>query len=561
MTQPVVIHVGPEGPLEYAVVRMFRESGHQALLHQKGALAEDVFHAMARNRPPLRRWPDARFFAGLYRHAPIWRPPLEAWRCLRFLRDSLPHAHFLMIEPDPRWSLWRAGRGDALACWRRRTGLPDATLPGLWDEQLEEHRARLEDLFGDDPRLIRLDPTAEGPAEFAQRLGAILPMGPPPFAEWPAPSRPAIGAARLMARPEPPVAPPGWAEDVARFCLGDLRRGQGGNAGLSRHACDWDGQGFATPEGRGRRLAVAQGPDGAVAVPEPDRHFKLLRAEGVVNDILALDRRDPVRIDMEDSRWFGSPQGDALDRPVICHNRRVGAVNAVLWPLPDQHAIGLPGFDPETPPDDIPWDAKEDRLVWRGMISGSEMTEGVKPGAAAHVLLSQLADPALRDEAWERLRNTNRLSFVTRFIDDPDFDIGVVLAWGFRQFASDPLIAPFLRPRMDLHDFRRFRYQLCMTGYDHGSNFIQALDGNGVLLAEDDGWEVFYSGRFRPWRHFIPVARNMTDIRQKLDWARANPDRCREMSRAARTELRSLRDPEARQQIMRLILDGIARAR
>ena len=124
------------------------------------------------------------------------------------------------------------------------------------------------------------------------------------------------------------------------------------------------------------------------------RPFKLIRAEGVINDILALDRRDPVWIDMEDSRWFGSPQGAPLDRPVLCHNRRAGAVNAVLWPLPDQHAIGLPGFDPAAPDDDIPWEDKQDRLVWRGMISGSEMRDGVKPGPASHVWLQRLAQAA-----------------------------------------------------------------------------------------------------------------------------------------------------------------------
>ncbi|MBU2956912.1 glycosyl transferase family 90 [Paracoccus sp. 1_MG-2023] len=560
MSDPVVIHIGPEGPIGYAILRMFRASGHPALLHRDGELAESICHAKARDDLPLTEWPDTRFFTGLYRHAPIWRPPLEAWREVEFLRRKLPHAHFVLPEPDPRWSLWRIGRPDARACWRHHTGLPDAALPGLWDEQIETHLANLSQMFGDDPRLIRFDPRITGPADLAARLNDILPMAAPPFDTWPPAPGPKVDAAALMRHPEPPVAASDWARDVAAFCLRGIDNGaDGGLAGLSRHACHWDGGSIvATPEGGARRIAVA--PDEGLAVARTGRHFKLLRAEGVVNDILRLDRRDPVWIDMEDSRWFGSPQGDPLDRPVLCHNRRAGAVNAVLWPLPDQHAIGLPGFDPDAPPDDIPFEQKEDRLVWRGMISGSEMTGGVRPGAAAHVLLSQLADPALRDEAWSRLRNTNRLAFIRRFIDDPDFDIGVVLAWGFREFARDPLLRPFLRPRMDRTDFRRFRYQLCMTGYDHGSNFIQAVDGNSVLLAEDDGWEVFYSGRFRAWEHFIPVARHLTDIRAKLDWARAHPAECRAMSQAARAEARNLRDPEARRDLMRLILDGIAAA-
>ncbi|MDN5568800.1 MAG: hypothetical protein L0G27_08675, partial [Paracoccus sp. (in: a-proteobacteria)] len=295
------------------------------------------------------------------------------------------------------------------------------------------------------------------------------------------------------------------------------------------------------------------------------RHFKVVRAEGVINDILRLGRRDPVWIDMEDSRWMGSPQGEALDRPVLCHNRRADAVNPVLWPLPDQHAIGLPGFDPSSAPDPVPFDAKKDQIVWRGMISGNEMREGIRPGPASHVWLAQLLqagdDAVARDAAWDGLHRTSRLDFVRRFIDHPDFDIGVVMAWAYRHFAHDPLLAPYCGPRRGRAFFQSFRYQLCLTGYDHGSNFVSALDSRSVLFAEDDGWQVFYSGRFKPWEHFIPIARYGTDILDKLDWARANPTKCKAMSRAARTEAAYLRDPKARRLLMTHILDGLASPR
>ena len=108
--------------------------------------------------------------------------------------------------------------------------------------------------------------------------------------------------------------------------------------------------------------------------------------------------------------------------------------------------------------------------------------------------------------------------------------------------------------------FRRFRYQLCLTGYDHGSNFIGAIDGRSVLLAEEDGWEVFYSGRFQPWKHYIPLERFCGDIAEKLAWARENPGECKAMAAAARAEAALLRRPAARRAIMARILDGLAAA-
>ena len=257
-------------------------------------------------------------------------------------------------------------------------------------------------------------------------------------------------------------------------------------------------------------------------------------------------------------------QGGALAAPVLCHNRRAGARNAVLWPLPDQHSIGLPGFDPDAAPDPIPWEDKLDQVVWRGMISGSEMTGGIRPRAASHAILRDLAagsdDPERRQAAWDRLCNTNRLAFVRQWWGHPDFDLGVVMAWRFRDFARDPLIAPYCTPRQDRAFFHRFRYQLCLSGYDHGSNFMGAIDAQSVLLAEDDGWEVFYSGRFQPWKHYIPLERYCGDIDEKLAWARRNPQQCKAMSAAARHEAALLRKPATRRAIMARILDGLAAA-
>lgn len=132
------------------------------------------------------------------------------------------------------------------------------------------------------------------------------------------------------------------------------------------------------------------------------------------------------------------------------------------------------------------------------------------------------------------------------------------MAWGFRAFARDPWLAPCCTPRRDRAIFHRFRYRLCLTGYDQGSNVLGAIDSQSVLLAADDGWEVFYSGRLRPWKHYIPLERYGADIAEKLAWARGNPGECKAMSARARAEAAMLRLPATRRAIMARILDGLA---
>lgn len=578
MTQaPLFFHISPDWCGEARLAQMFQLNGHEALDGERGALASEILFCEARDQTPLARWPRVRLFTGLYRTAPFWRPPLEAWRSFDFLRSRFPHAYFILTTREiDGWLVDRLTRANRAAarCYAHHRDVPEGDLPQIWEADWHAHLRAVEACFGADPRLIRIDLEAEDPQSVCRRLSALLPMDvAPPDRDWFPPADPWSGKAVMAAfetDASAAVPDPDYVEDVASFCLRGLSPDDSGRKGVSRHYCEWDGEGIILDHlDQTRQIAIRSLPGDPgrrnAAVSRPDQHFKLLRAEGVVNDALRLGRAMRLRIDMEDSRWMGSPQGQALGVPVLGHCRREGARNVVLWPLPDQHQIGMPGFDRAAAPDRLPFDDKLDRVVWRGMISGSEMRDGVRPGAGSHVHLARLAqagqDPAARDAAWQDLCRTSRLNFVRRWFGHPDFNLGIVMAWSMRDLSEDPLLAPYCDTRRGPGFFRQFRYQLCLTGFDHGSNFIPMIDSQSVLLAEQDGWEVFYSGRFKPWKHFIPVARYCGDILEKLAWARENPNKCKEMSAAARAEVAMLRDAPTRRAILSRILDGLAASR
>ena len=558
-------HISPDWCGQDKLAELFRLNGHAVALWEGGTLAEDIFYAEAAGSAPLAAYEGYALIGGLYRHTSFWQPPLEAWRKFEYLARHFPHARFILTTRTvDGWLLDRLIRdkGRVARCYAYHLGVPVADLPELWERDWDDHLWQVDTFFGDDPRLIRVDLEACSPEDLARRLAFPL----APAGDW-QPPHPAAPEAQLRGiLDRGAVSKPAdrdYAEDIAQFCLAGLRPDEpGDDAALSPHACLWDGTwSLTTQAGQDSGIRIT---DDGVAIWRPDLQFKVQRAAGVVNDILRMDRAMKLRIDMEDSRWIGSAQGDVLQGPVLCHNRRVAARNVVLWPLPDVHSIGLPGFDPHARRDSTPFDQKEDAVVWRGMISGSEMRNSVRPGPASHVLLRQLSeagsDQDARSAAWDALSRTNRLNFVQRYFRHPDFNLGVVMAWGYREFAKDPLLAPYCRPAQAQKFFWRFRYQLCMTGYDHGSNFIPMIDSQSVMLKEEDGWEVFYSDRFKPWKHYIPLERYCADIEEKLAWARENPNQCKEMSAAARSECARLRDPATRRLIMERILDGLAAA-
>lgn len=573
--QPRVFHISPEGCGDQVLTALFEANDHKVATAPPGALAEDLSWAMASGQAPLQPWPEARLFTGLWRLTPWWRPPLESWRAVAFLRRHFPDAVFVLTRPDmDQWLLARMTDQDGLAAraYAHHLQVDESDLPDIWARGLRDHIAAAQALLAGTDALIQIDMTAQTPHELAAQLHRWVPLPHrPSAADWGAADQLSIEQrlGQIVERlpPDPPGRDADFVEDVARFCLKGLQPRGEEVGGLSGLAVRWTGGAeVCGPQGQPRPIRVIAQPDHChdIALAAPGSAVKHRRAEGVINDLLRRGRRDQVLIDMEDSRWLGSPQDARIDQPVLCHNRRRGARNVVLYPLPGQHGPGFSGFEPSGSRDTIAYEDKLDRLVWRGMISGSERRPGIRPGPASHVFLRRLAlagdDPVAREAAWQGLCRTSRMAVVRRFWDDSDYDMQIVMAWGFREFARDPLLAPYCGPRQPPSFLYRYRYQLCMAGYDHGSNFIPAINSNSVLLKEEDGWEVYYSGRFQPWRHYIPVSRYCDDLPEKLAWARRHPDRCKAMSERARAEVRLLSDPVMAAEIKTRIFDGLAAA-
>lgn len=582
MSAVKVFHISPDWCGEDRLAQIFRLNGYQVINHDKGALAAEILSAKAQNRKPLRNHGDVTLFTGLHSVASFWRPPLEAWRAFDFLDRHYPQAHFILSTRDPDgWMLDRMTRNQGIIarCYAHYLDRPEDSLPCFWRRDWDDHLAAVQRHFGDDPRLIRVNIDRESPATFAARLQDLLglpldhrPKGPHWLPKEDMPLDQRLLAAMDRPRPAADADDPELVEDVAAYCLRGLTPDIGpADAAppedVSGLYCEWNGaETVLNRNGQPLSYAFFAGRDGAppfaLAPPSPD--FKRARAEGVINEILRLGRRDPVRMDMQDARRLGMPGNPVPPRPIIGYNRQEGAGNIVLWPLPGLHEIAAPGQPQSESTNPIAFQDKEDRLVWRGHISGAAIARDGLGRQPSHQVLNRLReageDHAAQMAAFERLCDVPRFAFLRRWMNHPDFDIGMVLAWRYRDLADHPLLAPFARPRVGPNYFHRFRYQLTLAGYDHGSNFIGAINSQSVLLKEEDGWEVYYLGRFKPWVHYIPVALHCPDLEEKLAWARANPARCQDMSAAARAEVARLANPAARRGFLNLILDGLAKA-
>ncbi|MEM1266756.1 MAG: glycosyl transferase family 90 [Pseudomonadota bacterium] len=229
----------------------------------------------------------------------------------------------------------------------------------------------------------------------------------------------------------------------------------------------------------------------------------------------------------------------------------------MLWPLPRYHTPGAPGFVSLETPDEVPWSQKADAAVWRGALAGLTQAKLMPDRAEprlAYVLARELSEGG---DAWPSLLGLSRHNLVHRTATSPDIDAKLVLGRGQSGLANHPRLAPYVDARRAPSFFHRYRYVLSLAGYDTGSNFLMAANTRSVVLKEEDGWELYYTPLFRPWEHYIPLEPGALDAEAKIDWARANPKQCQEISAAARASAARLAQRSTRRAMLAQILDVV----
>ena len=69
------------------------------------------------------------------------------------------------------------------------------------------------------------------------------------------------------------------------------------------------------------------------------------------------------------------------------------------------------------------------------------------------------------------------------------------------------------------------RYHVAVDGNTlaWSSTFTRLLMGCCVLKPDSSGgYRQWYSDRFLPWQHYVPVAADLSDLRDKIEWCRSH---------------------------------------
>mmetsp|Transcript_14686 Transcript_14686/g.35469 ORF Transcript_14686/g.35469 Transcript_14686/m.35469 type:complete len:410 (+) Transcript_14686:72-1301(+) len=90
------------------------------------------------------------------------------------------------------------------------------------------------------------------------------------------------------------------------------------------------------------------------------------------------------------------------------------------------------------------------------------------------------------------------------------------------------------------NNFMSHKYVLSLAGNTYGSSFKHQLRSGGCVIRQDERSYEWFEHFVEPWVHYVPVAWNLSDLMEKIAWARENDDRAREIAEAGVQRSREL---------------------
>lgn len=191
--------------------------------------------------------------------------------------------------------------------------------------------------------------------------------------------------------------------------------------------------------------------------------------------------------------------------------------------IPDHVFVRTHGYDAERAlarASTIDWDARSDRIVWRGSSTGH--------GRIATADLSA-TDPDLipRVRLCLALKGTPgtdvKLSAVAQSAD---------VVRDTERLSRAGILGEFISPIC----WYGFKFAIDIDGNSNAwSNlFTRLMMGCCVLkVASAEGYRQWYYGDIHPWVHYVPVKADLSDLHDTIAWCRDHPAECRQIAAEA----------------------------
>lgn len=230
-----------------------------------------------------------------------------------------------------------------------------------------------------------------------------------------------------------------------------------------------------------------------------------------------------VMIWLEDGMWPW-PQHHAWRVPIFAFGKDIADRQTLL--IPDPAYLGSAGYVKERERSDeasdaIPWEKRIPTIFWRGAATGGGIESlyhwESTPRGRLVLKAKEVADAQVLDA---RITKTSHLPVE---MQTTMRDLGV------------------LGEEVPFDRFFNYRYLVDADGYHCAwkSLFMKLISGS-VVLKIDSPLEQWYHHELVPWKHYIPLARDLGDFKQVAEWVRSHDREARQIALAGAEAARKI---------------------
>ena len=152
------------------------------------------------------------------------------------------------------------------------------------------------------------------------------------------------------------------------------------------------------------------------------------------------------------------------------------------------------------------------------------------------------------------LETVPRYIFVSRYFENPCFDIGFSEQKDKPYVTEVPEISRFVRPYVPPAEQLACKFLVSVSGTDVASSFGWQINTNAVILRERSSWRFSLIVIFVHGSILLPIAPDFSDLPEKIAWCEDNPDRCQRMVDMRHSIIPLLLDEKARQEVLRRVV-------
>jgi len=178
----------------------------------------------------------------------------------------------------------------------------------------------------------------------------------------------------------------------------------------------------------------------------------------------------------------------------------------------------------------VPWSKRRAQAYWIGAVTGPwEFTPdaGLMAVPRLNLLHKTAQHPAQLHAEW-----SNLASYGISWVHDTENVSGFL---AHRPRGVEELTGIKKSGRKELVDWSDYKYYINLDGVVMGGRLNKLLSQGGVVLQHQSGYYEFYEALLEPYKHYVPVAYDLSDLVPKVKWLQENEENARKIASRSRS--------------------------